>query len=127
MRDVENHVYTLVKDKIKDLCPNTSITYQSTIPNFPFMYFKQKDNPAISYDLDGKENGVKPMIEIHVYTNGTLALDSNKKIFVLIDAEMISLGFQRMYGPTEIVGLSDSKITEQLARYTRVVCDGDIL
>lgn len=127
MRDIENHIFTLVTDAVKTLCTNTSQVYNGANAVFPYVYFRQIDNPANQFDLDSKEVGSNPMIEIHVYTNGTGALSNNKKICKLIDTKMVSLGFQRTYGPSPINGLSESKITEQVLRYTRLICNGDIL
>jgi len=126
MTDVESRVFTRVKEKIKDLCTNASTTLQSSPATFPYVYLRQIDNTGREYDLENNEAAVLAYYEVHAYTTGTGSLNINKKIFQLIDSEMLRMGFQRNYGPAPNNELIETKITERVARYSRLVCVGDI-
>lgn len=127
MINKRNYIFTQVKQAVSELCENASTTYQSSPATFPYLYLTQTDNSGVDYTLFGEECAVRPQIEIHVYTTGTGALLLNDKVFQLADATMISMGFQRIYGVAPKENLTDSKITEQVARYRRLVGSGDTL
>jgi hypothetical protein len=127
MIDKANTTYTKVKTAVNSLIKGSSQTYTDTLSDFPYMYFNQVDNPETSSDLDGNENAVKPMTEITVYTKGETKLTDAKKVMGLVDTQMHSLGYQRIFGPQQIPNLADTTMCRLLSRYSRVIGNGDIL
>lgn len=120
-----NKIYTEVKKSVASLCSNTSRTYKSTPQKMPFLYFKVLGSPTTYKDLDNNENAINLSIEIKVYTSGTNALAEAEKIFALANDKMFEIGFDRYYGIESIENISDTTITQLVARYRRTVCAGE--
>lgn len=120
-----NKIYTEVKKSVASLCTNTSRTYKSTPQKMPFLYFKVIGSPTTYRDLDNKENAITLSIEIKVYTSGTNALAEAEKIFALANDKLFEMGFDRYYGIEPLENISDTTITQLIARYRRTVCAGE--
>lgn len=127
MIDKANAVFTKVKNVLGTNIKGASQTFTAAPPDFPFMFFNQIDNPQTANDLNGNENAVSPTVEITIYTNDSAKLTTGKKVAVLVDTEMCSIGFRRTFGPQQVTNAADTNICRLIARYTRVIGNGDPL
>lgn len=127
MIDRANAVFTKVKNALGTNIKDASQTFTASPSSFPFMFFNQIDNPQSANDLDGNENAVSPTVEITIYTNDSAKLTTGKKVMVLVDTEMCSMGFRRMFGPQQVTNAADTSICRLIARYTRIIGSGDTL
>lgn len=127
MIDKASRIFTVVKSAVASKCTSASQTYQDTPPILPHIYVNQMDNPSIAEDLDNNENAVKPMVEITTYTEGEYRLADGKEIHSLSDTAMRGMGFKRTFGASQVTNTSNINVCRVIARYTRVICNGDTL
>lgn len=125
MIDKSSEIFTHIKYAIEPLCTSASQTYQDSPSKFPHIFVDSKDNPVTDMDLENSECAVAPMVEITAYTKD--GLSSAKKIIGLADAEMRNMGFSRSFGPQQVTNVADTSITRVIARYGRLIADGDEL
>lgn len=118
MIDVENALYTDVRNAINDIC-KSGTSEVATPSSFPYVSFVQKDNPIYEKTSTSTEieNHVKPMIQIDVYSEKSKT--ECKTICSKVDDVMKADGFTRTFGyePT-VNGPNYWRFT---ARYTGVV------
>lgn len=102
MINIKNAMYTVLKNEIASICPNSGTVEQETPPSFPYLSFIQKDNPSYkkTQDSGSKENHVQPMIQIDIYT--TDSMYKCETIADKADAVMQSCGWERIFGPQPI-------------------------
>lgn len=118
MIDVENALYTDVRNVINDIC-KSGTTEVNTPSSFPYVSLVQKDNPTYEKTVTSgnNENHVKPMIQVDVYSDKSKS--ECKSICSTVDDVMRSDGFSRTMGYEPIVnGPNYWRFT---ARYTGVV------
>lgn len=118
MIDVENALYTDVRNAINDIC-KSGTTAVNTPSSFPYVSLVQKDNPTYEKTVTSSntENHVRPMIQIDVYSDKSKA--ECKSICNTVDDVIRSDGFTRTMGYEPIVnGPNYWRFT---ARYTCVV------
>lgn len=118
MIDVENALYTDVRNAINDIC-KSGTTEVNTPSAFPYVSLVQKDNPTYEKTVTSgnNENHVKPMVQIDVYSDKSKA--ECKSICNTVDDVIRSDGFTRTMGYEPIVnGPNYWRFT---ARYTGVV------
>lgn len=125
MIDKSSEIFTRIRYAIQPLCTSASQTYQDSPSKFPHVFLDSKDNPVTSTDMENNECAVTPMIEITAYTKD--GLSSAKKIIGLANAEMKNMGFSRSFGPQQVTNVADTSITRVIARYRRLIADGDEL
>lgn len=125
MIDKSSEVFTHVIYAVQPLCTSASQTYQDSPSKFPHVFVDCKDNPVTGTDMENNECAVTPMVEITAYTKD--GLSSAKKIIGLADAEMRNMGFKRSFGPRQVTNVADTSITRVIARYDRLIADGDEL
>lgn len=123
MIDKSSEIFTRIKYAVQSLCPNASQTFQESPSKFPHLFVDMKDNPVTETDMELNECAVTPLVEMTTYTKD--GLSSAKKIIGLADAEMRNMGFQRIFGPQQVTNVEDTSITRVIARYRRLICDGD--
>lgn len=120
MIDIENALFTLVKNEIKDICPYSGTSEKNEAPSdFPYMLFVQKDNPPLkeSRDSGSNENHVQPMIQIDVFSSASK--QECKNIHSKIDDSMQSKGFERIFGAQPIN--TGSTYYRMVSRYQGIV------
>lgn len=125
MIDKSSEIFTHILYAVQPLCTSASQTYQDSPSKFPHVFVDNKDNPVSGTDLENSECAVTPMVEITAYTKD--GLSSAKKIINLVDAEMRNMGFTRLFGPQQVTNVADTSITRVIARYRRLIADGDEL
>ncbi|MDU7031273.1 hypothetical protein [Robinsoniella peoriensis] len=123
MIDVLSIVHTRLKVTISKVCGNTGTTNSGAPPAFPFLYVCQEDNYSTSEDLDNNENAVVSVIKLESYSKKSVT--EAKKIMALANDEMRNMGYQRKYGPQEVMNVADTKIKRVVARFQRLVCNDD--
>lgn len=123
MIDKSSEIFTHVKYAVKSLCTNASQTFQESPAKFPYVFVDTKDSPESNTDMENNECAVNSTVEITAYTRD--GLSSAKKIISLADTEMRNMGFQRIFGPQQVTNAADAGITRVIARYRRLICDGD--
>lgn len=120
MIDIENALYTLVKNEALAICPNSGTTeLNGAPPSWPYMLFIQKDNPSYtkSADSESKENHVQPMIQIDIYSK--VSKQECKNIMNVVDDSMQKYGFSRIFGVQPIN--TGSTYYQTIARYQAIV------
>lgn len=125
MIDVENEVFTSVRNRVKAEIDSAFVVGEFTASpaKFPCVSIVEKDNSVYTRTISSssRENHNSLLYEVNVYSN----LDSGKKaqakaIMQIVSDAMLSMGFIRtMCQP--IYNLQDSKIYRITARFTAVI------
>lgn len=131
MIDYAGWIYTKLTEKLRESYPKiyTSQDDSTAPPQFPAVTIVQKDN--VNYqrtiDCDSKENHVKVMYQIDVYTNGkTDKIQRARAISADISDYLLSLGFNRtMCQP--IPNVSDMSIYRISMRFEGVISSNGIV
>lgn len=127
MIDIESAVYTRVRDGVRSVCPQATVSgiYTESPSSFPFVSFVEASNSVYneSQTLGSIENHASVMYQADIYSNETATSKSTCKwIANAIDEVMINLGFVRVtLMQTPNVDRSIYRIT---ARYEGVVSKG---
>lgn len=122
-----NIVYTKLKYNIKDICPNVGKNSSGDAPaSFPYCDMTIEDMPGGHYDMDNNEGSVTPVILITVYDNTSTKDTKCENISKKAKESMLSMGFKCLFGPAKIAN-ADKSISRWVARYRRVVADGDTI
>lgn len=125
MVDKMAEVFSRVNDAVKTLCGSVSQTYQERPENLPHVFVDMTDNAVMVTDMENAECAVMATIEITAYTKQNLA--SAKEILGMADSEMHKMDFQRICGPKQVTGTEYADVTRVMARYQRLIADGDVL
>ena len=120
MVDKMAEVFSRVNDAVKTLCGSVSQTYQERPENLPHVFVDM-----MVTDMENAECAVMATIEITAYTKQNLA--SAKEILGMADSEMHRMDFQRICGPKQVTGTEHADVTRVMARYQRLIADGDVL
>lgn len=123
MIDVWNRVLTNIKISVSDICKNVTNSNSGAMPDFPAISVVQLDNPIAESDFNDFENAVNSSIEIQVYSNKSL--NEAREIINLACDSMNIMGYRRTYGPTEIKNVEDVNIKRMVARFSRLIGEGD--
>ena len=120
MINIKNAQFTNVKNHVKDICPDCNTIEQNTPTVFPSLLFRQMDNPSYknSQDSDSKENHVRPMIQIDIYTANNNMYQA-EQIMNKADEQMQTDGWERTFGPQPIK--TSSTYAQLTARYQGIV------
>lgn len=122
-----NIVYTKLKYGIQEICPNVGKNSDGSMPSaFPYTDIIVEDMPGGHYDMDNNEGSVTPVIKITVYDNSSTKDTKCENISTKAKATMLSMGFKCLFGPAKIDN-TDKTISRWVARYRRVVADGDTI
>lgn len=125
MVNIENEIYTLVKNAILSAFPEVEISgvYMPVVSKFPAIQFVEQNNNVYAQGRDSArvENFARVMYEVNVYSNNQTSKKTEcKKIMNIIDEVMASYGFERtMLNP--MPNLNDATIFRLTARYQAVV------
>lgn len=125
MVNIENEIYTLVKNAILSAFPDAEISgvYMPVVSKFPAIRFVEQNNNVYAQGRDNArvENFARVMYEVNVYSNNQTSKKTEcKKIMNIIDEVMASYGFERiMLNP--MPNLNDATIFRLTARYQAVV------
>lgn len=129
MIDISIEEYNRVSTAVESLCPNSGQLDTDTPPGLPYLLFEQIDNPTRTASSESglPEYAVMPVIQLKVYTNGEASLLDNQAIMELANDQLVSDGFVRTYGPTQIKNVLDNSIICFCAKFKAVVeIDGTI-
>lgn len=121
-----NEIYTVVKDRIKTICPNTTTENTGTTLKFPTMAMTLMDMTPTGYDLQMNEGGSNMYIQVDVYTQGTGAKNTGYNISQEIRSVMASMGFRCTSGMVSTPS-NDRKSNRVTCRFTRIIGGGDVL
>ena len=99
MIDIENAVYTQVRNAIKDVFSNVDISneYTDNPASFPHVSFEMSDNAvhAPSMTANCREFAANQTFTANVYTTSAQRKSDAKAIADVIDGVMSGLGFRR--------------------------------
>lgn len=123
MIDVWNRVLTNIKISLFDICKNVVNSKSGSFPDFPAVSVVQLDNSSTEDDFDNFENAVTSLIKIQSYSKKSLN-EAREIINMACDA-MNRMGYRRTYGPSEIKNIEDVNIKRMVARFERLIGDGD--
>ena len=119
---IKNLQFTLLKEYIKDICPNCGTVEQTTAPpSFPYLTFVLMDNPCYkkSQDSDSKENHVQTMFQVDVYMNDNNMYKA-EQVIAKADECLQSYGWERIFGAKPISS-GMAGVARQTARYQAIV------
>jgi len=126
--DKSNYLFTQVKNALGTNIKGASQTYEASVPvDLPYMFFNQIGNEQTADDLSNNENAVNTTIEITFFASGASKLTTCKNLMAIADEKMRSMGFRRVYGPTQITNIADTSICRYMARFSRVIGADDTL
>ena len=128
LQDYFDTVYNRLTSAVKGVCQNAGKETIGLPAAFPYMDVSLEECPASlkAADLEDMNNAVEPVIKITVYTEGQEQADLARKILSLAGAEMQQMLFRRSLGPQRVAVPDTGNIFCLSARYTRVICDGDL-
>ena len=99
MIDIENYVYTQVRNAVKTAYPNVSVSgeYVENPSSFPHVCLEMSDNAthAASMTAQKREFAAEQTFTANVYTNTPTAKTDAKKLAQIVDETMAGLGFRR--------------------------------
>lgn len=127
MIDVENLVFTTIRNKLKTEYTNIQVTgeYVEVPASFPSVSIEQSDNAVYknTQDAQGVEHHASLMYSVNVYSNKQSGKKSEAKgIMSVVDTAFKSIGFTRtMSNP---IPNKDSSIYRITARYEAIVDEG---
>lgn len=121
MNDIENAVYTAIRNTILETYDNAYINgqYVRVPPSFPAITIEEQDNYTSAEDLStsDKEDFSTVMYEVNVYSNkGNTAKTEAKAIANIIDEKMYSMNFTRI-SRVPVPNLENSSIYRITIRY----------
>lgn len=125
MIDIENEVFTRVANVVRAEYPDVYMVgeYVKAAPKFPCVSLVEMDNKSYqpTEDSGSVENHASLMYEVNIYSNKSVGKKAEcKAISVLIDEQMLALGFARtMLQP--IPNLEDATIYRMVGRYSAIV------
>lgn len=116
MIDIENAVYTQVRNAIKDVFSNVDISneYTDNPASFPHVSFEMSDNAvhAPSMTANCREFAANQTFTANVYTTSAQRKSDAKAIADVIDGVMAGLGFRRA------IALQTPNMDRNIYRYT---------
>ena len=99
MIDIENKVYTEVRNAVKVFNSNTSIsgTYTDTPSSFPHVSVEETDNASVasSISTSDREYAANLTYTVNIYTNTKTAKADAKAIAAVINDTFSAMGFNR--------------------------------
>ena len=119
---IKNKQFTLLKDYIKDICPNCGTVEQTTAPpSFPYLTFVQMDNAPYkkTRDSGSRENHVQPMFQVDVYMNDNNMYKA-EQVIAKADDCLQSYGWERIFGAKPLAS-GMAGVARQTARYQGIV------
>lgn len=119
-------IYDRLKKAVKPLCNNTSMSFSEKQSEFPYYYISLLGASTNDKDLEGDEATILLSVQCESFADGIGALNKAFAIDDLSHQEMINMGFNRQYGPQEMIN-SDETIKRVVSRYSRVLGYGDTL
>ena len=131
MINIENDVYTAVRQAVLANYPDTFVTgvYVRAPEQFPCVSVTEMDNAALvgTQDTGSMENHASIMYEVNVYSNKAAEKKSEcRAIATVVDNVLSDLGFTRtMLNP--IPNLDDASIYRVTGRYTAVVSKNETI
>ncbi len=130
MIDIENIIFTVINDAIKEKYGAGTVTLSSEdLPvkaTFPYVYITEADNYTKYETLDSsmRENHANVMYEVKVYTHNDGKRELAKAIFRLISDTFLRKGFLRK--TTLKSTYNDGAIFCVLGRFEAVVSEKNI-
>lgn len=123
MIDVENYVYTQVRNAVLAAFSNTDVSseYTETPAAFPHVCLEMTDNTVISSFMtaEKREFATEQTFTANIFTNTATAKTDAKKLAEIVDRTMSGMGFRRsMYLRTPNI---DRTIYRLTLRYTGIV------
>ena len=123
MIDIENYVYTQVRNAVKAAYPNTSLSgeYIENPSVIPHISVEMSDNVTHvdSMSANNREFAAEQTFTVNIYTNTQTAKTDAKKLLVIVDGVLSGMGFRRsMYLNTPNI---DQTIYRLTLRYTGLV------
>lgn len=125
MIDVENEVFDVTSNKVREQYPKVYMTgeYVKSPPSFPCVSILEVDNQIYrnTRTSGSIENHSQVLYEVNVYSNRKTGKKSEaKNILSIIDKEMEKLGFTRVMA-SPVPNEQDATIYRMVARYRAVI------
>ena len=123
MIDIESYVYTQVRNAVKAVYPNASLSgeYVENPSSFPHVCVEMSDNVTHvdSMTATKREFAAEQTFTVNIYTNTQTAKTDAKKLLTIVDGVLSGMGFRRaMYLQTPNIEHTIYRLT---LRYTGLV------
>lgn len=122
--DVQNKVFTILKNAVKNICANAGTSTNGNQSSFPYLAVETIANESTADDMENSENAVNSVIQVTSYSNKNIT--EAKNIAALAADAMRELGYRRT-GPFMPGNVADSNIYRVIYRYSRVIGVGEEL
>lgn len=126
MIDIENQVYTLVRNAIQSYGAQIGAVYTESPAKYPYVFFEMTNNPVWERGSDSGdiENFANQSFEVSIYTKGNNKKTLAKQIGDTIDGVLKGLNFRRVfYSP--VPNFRDNNIYRLILRYRVIVGKGN--
>ena len=99
MIDIENYVYTSIRNAVKLYDSNISVSgvYIDVPPKFPHVSIEETDNASVASAIDtsDRERAANVTYTVNIYTNTATAKTDAKAVAVVVNDAFTALGFNR--------------------------------
>ena len=123
MTDIENQIFTEIKNAITVVYPNANVvgTYINTVKQLPTVSVEEISNYTwrASLPLNLQEKNAHITYEINIFTNGNNAKSTAKSIRNIVDSTISSYGAIRIMG-APIPNIDDATIYRYTLRYQMI-------
>lgn len=121
MIDAWNRVMTNIAFATTGICSNITSSESDIPAAFPTILVTQVNDRDMAVDLENSENGV--MSEIRIQTFSDKGLTEARNVLAVACDAMREMGYRRMWGPREVMNVSDRNVRRCEARFRRFVGD----
>lgn len=122
MIDIENKIYTAIRQVVLPFDAEISSVYTESPAKFPYVFVEMTSNTVYDRGVDSGriENFSNQNFEINIYTKGNIKKTLAKQIAETIDSKLKEFNFRRVfYSP--IPNFNDNNIYRMILRYKVIV------
>lgn len=122
MIDIENKIYTLVRNSIQSFNAEVGSVYTESPAKYPYVFFEMTNNSTYDRGSDSGdiENFAEQSFEVNIYTKGNSKKSTAKEIATAIDNVLKEKNFRRVfYSP--VPNFRDNNIYRIILRYRIIV------
>lgn len=122
MIDIENKVYTALRQVLTPMGAITGSVFTESPAKFPYVFIEMTNNSIYERGVDSAyiENFSEQNFEINIYTKGNTKKTMAKQLAEAVDSKLKEFGFRRiMYSP--VPNFIDNNIYRMILRYKVIV------
>ena len=122
MIDIENKIYTELRQVLVPLGAEVGSVFTESPANFPYVFIEMTTNSVYERGVDSGhiENFSEQNFEINIYTKGNTKKTMAKQLAEAVDSKLKEFGFWRiMYSP--VPNFIDTNVYRMILRYKVIV------